>query len=246
MEIIPILKQFGLNDKEIKVYIALLENGPTSVRNLASHSGINRGTVYDILKSLKALGLASYYHKETKQFFVAEDPEKLTGALEEKEQSLLYVKKNLQEIIPKLKSLYNQSGKKPVVKYYENNQGIKTILKDVLEVVGKSSVKNYYVFSSSTIRPYIHKAWPSFTADRIKQKIKVSVIAMGHAGTPALLSERKSLTIKEGSPTYTLLYGDKVAMISVNENKKLIGLIVEDRAIFQTQLQLFTFIWKVL
>src|SRR5687767_12462124 len=135
MELIPILKQFNLSDKEIKVYLALLETGATSVRKLSQKSGINRGTTYDALKSLKQLGLVSYYHKDTKQFFVAEDPEKLQDVLEEKEQSLIQMKKNIQDIIPALKSLYNTSGSKPVVKYYEGDRGIKTILQDILNVV---------------------------------------------------------------------------------------------------------------
>ena len=60
------------------------------------------------------------------------------------------VKKNMQEVIPALKSLYNKSGKKPVVKYYEGEKGIKTILKDVLYIISQSPNKTYDVFSSST------------------------------------------------------------------------------------------------
>lgn len=246
MEITPILKQFGLNDKEIRVYLVLLETGPISVRSLADKSGINRGTTYDILKSLKNLGLASFYHKDTKQFFAAEDPEKLKNALEQKRQTLSEVESNLNKIIPELKSLYQQAGQKPAVKYYEGLSGIKTILSDVLETAAQATEKIYHVFSSSTIRPYLHQAWPAFTNQRIRNKIRVRVIAIGHSGTPAELSERKSLTTQEGSPTYILIYPGKVAMISINQEKKPLGLIIEDQAIFATHQQLFEYIWRSL
>ena len=245
MDPIPILKKLGLSDKEIKVYLALLELGPVSVRKLAKASDINRGTAYDILKSLRSLGLVSYYHKETKQLFVAEDPEKITDVLQEKEESLNQVKKNIVDVIPALKSIYNKSGEKPVVKYYDGKNGIKTILKDVLFTVGQSKDKTYYVFSSSSIRPYMHQAFPDFTDERIKNKIAVHVVAIGHHGTKAKFSERRVLNQKEGLPTYILIYNGKVAMISVNEEKKLLGLIIQDKALFETQLQLFKFIWKV-
>lgn len=246
MEIIPVLKQLGLSEKEIKVYLALLKNGPTSVRSLASLSEINRGTTYDILKSLKDLGLVSYYHKATKQFFAAEDPIALNRAVEQKVEKMEDVKEKLNEVIPELKSLFERSGDKPVVKYYEDLSGVKTILEDVLNAAAQADEKLYYVFSSSAIRDYVYRAFPSFTKERIKRSVKVKVIALGHPGTLADLSERKSLTAKEGSPTYILIYPGKVAMVSVNSQKQPLGLIVEDAALFQTILQLFNFIWQTL
>ncbi len=246
MEIIPILKQLGLSEKEIKVYLALLQKGPSSVRSLAAVSEINRGTTYDILKSLKELGLVSYYHQATKQYFVAEDPSALNRALEQKLDKLNEVKKNLNDVIPELKSLFEQAGDKPVVKYYEGSRGVKTVLTDVLEISNQSAEKLYYVFSSAAIRDYVYQAWPAFTKERIKRQIKVKVIALGHEGTPADLSEKKSLPGKESSPTYILIYPGKVAMISVNSAKQPLGLIIEDKALYQTQLQLFNFIWQTL
>lgn len=246
MEIIPTLKKFGLNEKEIKVYLSLLEYGPASVRKLAQLSGVNRGTTYDILKSLMALSLVSYYHKDTKQIFVAEDPVKFLDAITEKEQSLLHVKKDMQDMMPSLKSLYKKAGGKPVVKFYEGIKTMKIILQDVLSVTEESKEKTYYIFSSSSIRPYLHQAWPTFTAERIKRGIYVNAIALGHMGTKAPLSERKVLIKEESSPTYLLIYPGKVAMISVNEHKELMGLIIEDQALFESQLQIFNYIWKTL
>jgi len=242
MEINQLLEQFGLSDKEIKVYLVLLELGSASVRKLADKSNINRGTVYDVLKDLKELGLVAYYHKSTKQFFTAEDPARLVDVLENRVQNLEKTKTEISAIIPELKSLQAKAGNRPVVKYYEDYSGLKTILNDVLAGAGKS----YRVFSSSTIKPFIYKAFPGFTKRRIKNRIAVLSIAIGHGGTKAELAETKCLTVKEGSPTYTLIYAGKVAMISVNSQNQPLGLIIEDAAIYQTQKQLFDFIWQSL
>jgi len=246
MEIIIILKQLGFSEKEIKVYLSLLKNGPSSVRTLAQASGINRGTTYDILKSLKENGLVSYYHKDTKQFFVAEDPSALNKNLEHRIDNLEEVREHLSNAIPELKSLFNEAGEKPVVKYYEGFGGIKTVLCDVLETAEQSKEKLYYVFSSDAIREYLYKAFPSFTKERIRKKIKVKSVGVGHKGTVAELSEKKSLNAKKSSPTYILNYPGKVAMISVNSAKKPLALIIEDEALFITQHQLFDFIWQAL
>jgi len=246
MEVIPILRQLGFSEKEIKVYLALLKNGPSSVRVLAQASGINRGTTYDILKSLKENRLVSYYHKDTKQFFVSEDPSALNKTLEQRIENLKEVKQNLIHIIPELKSLFNEAGDKPVVKYYEGFNGVKVVLSDVLETTEHSAEKLYYVFSSADIREYLYKDFPNFTKERIRKKIKVRAIGLGHKGTVAELSEKKSLNAKKSSPTYILIYPGKVAMISVNSAKQPLALIIEDDALFITQKQLFDFIWQAI
>ena len=73
-----ILQKLGLNDKEIKIYLTILKLGPSPVRAIAQTADINRGTTYDILKHLRDLGLVSYYHKDKHQYFIAEDPQKIT------------------------------------------------------------------------------------------------------------------------------------------------------------------------
>ena len=78
---LTIFKKLGLSDKEAHVYLSLLEHGTSSVRSLAASTKLNRGTTYDILKKLREVGLASFFHKNTKQHFVAEDPEKILKLL---------------------------------------------------------------------------------------------------------------------------------------------------------------------
>ena len=48
------LEQLGLTSKESRVYLTLLELGPTAIRNIAERAGINRGTTYESLKKLQA------------------------------------------------------------------------------------------------------------------------------------------------------------------------------------------------
>jgi sugar-specific transcriptional regulator TrmB len=243
-----VLKNLGLNDKEIKIYLACLRLGPSPVRKIAQESGVNRGTAYDILRSLIKLGLVSYYHKDKNQYFIAENPEKLKEALDQKQKDLEKTKLEISEIIPQLRSIYDDASNEPVVKFYEGELGIKKVLQDVLSHCDKSQDQNkeYYVYSSSTLKKYLYDTYPEFSNDRIKANIKVKVISIGPGGETRGLDERKWLTRKESAPTYTLIYNGKVAMISVDLNNKPIGVIIEDFNIFQTQRILFEFIWEKL
>ena len=56
MDIQEALRNFGLNDKEARVYVALLELGQTTAYAIAERSGLKRPTVYVILDDLRQKG----------------------------------------------------------------------------------------------------------------------------------------------------------------------------------------------
>lgn len=248
MDIKEPFKKLGLSDKEISVYLTLLELGPTAIRKVADKSGVNRGSVYESLKKLQEEGLVSYFHKGKRQHFVAEEPMVLQKIFERRKSELTSASNELDHIIPHLLSLSNKSFRGAVVKFYEDYSGVRSILEDVLESISKFKSKEYAVFSSSAIRPHLyHKdAFPDFTEQRIKRKIFVRTIASGEGGHTQGKDERKWLTRDEGSPTYKLIYAGKVGMISIGDNNLPHGLIIEDNALFETELAIFEALWKKL
>ena len=241
-----ILRKLGLSDKEISVYLTLLSLGPSSVRKIAEATDINRGTTHDALKALQKNGLVSYYHKEKHQYFSAEDPKVLKNVVEKRKQNLEEIEKDTETIIPELKSLWSAIEERPVVKYYEGHDGIKTILQDVLGTVEETKEKEYEIYSSADIRPHLYKKFPDFTKERIKRNIFVRAIAIGAGGKEAGNDERRWLTKTGGLPSYTFIYEGKIAMISLDKNDSPRGIIIEDRNLFETQKTLFAHLWKTL
>lgn len=246
--IVENLLQFGLNEKEISVYLSLISLGPSPVRTIAKQARVNRGTTYDILKNLISLGLVSFYkqyEKESKkQYFVAEPPQKLLDAIENKRRGLETLKLHINKSLPELESLYEKSGAKPVAKYYEGMSGLRIILEDVLETIGNQPEKKYYVYSSADIRNYLHKAYPNYNRDRIQAGVSNQVIAFGKGGELVGLDERKWMDREHGAPTYIIIYIGKVAMISVAANNEPVGVMIEDRGLYETQKMIFEYIWK--
>src|SRR3989344_3355847 len=145
MKFETILNNFGLNEKEIAVYLALVELGGSPVRLISAKSKVNRGTTYDILKSLIEEGLVSFYNKDTHQYFVAENPEKLIEALDMKQKKLEEVKSEIQLSMPELQGLFAKQGGKPQMKLYEGQKGVRAIMQDVLDIMSKAKDKTYYV-----------------------------------------------------------------------------------------------------
>ena len=238
------LQKFGLKSKEIKVYLALLSFGPSSVRKISQESKVNRGTSYDILKKLIEIGLVSYYEKKSHQYFSPEDPAQMIDILEEREKNIIKTKKEILKTIPDLQLLYSKILQKPFVKYYEGYSGTKEILKDVLKTVSKLENKEYFVYSAESIRKYLYKTFKSFSEERIKKNINVKVIAIGKGGELRGKDERKWLdNTDENAPNYIIIYGNKIAFISIGQNDEPLGIIIEDKATSQMQRIIFGYLW---
>ncbi len=243
---ITILKKLELSDKKIKVYLKLLEYGAISVRSLAELIGLNRGTTYDILKRLQEIGIVSYYHKETKQHFVAEDPVVLFKLVQGKEEELKSTKNKIKEIIPELRSLQDKGSKKPTTKFYEGKTGVRFILDDVLFSTKEAQVKEYYIYSATNASDDINNAYPDFTRERIKKKIRVKAISLAKGGKTHGLDERRWLGTNKESATFILIYADKCAFISRDAKGAPVGVIIENQMIYETQKIIFLRLWELL
>ncbi len=241
-----ILQRIGLNQKETQIYLKLLEAGQSSVRTLALTTGVNRGTTYDTLKSLLKKGLVSYYHKNTHQYFVAENPERLKEIIEQNVSILERSRRELESILPNLRSLIPTSPSKPVVKYYEGATGIKAILQDVIDTMSSAKTKEYYAYSAADVREHLYTDFPNFAKKRIAKKIRVKVIALGSGGKLWGMDERKWLTKTESSPAYIIIYEHKMAIISFDEHKKLHGILMADATIAETQRVIFEHVYSTL
>lgn len=243
---LPVLKKLGLSDKEIAVYTALLALGSASVRQIADAAKVNRGTTYDILKSLMKDGLAGYLNKKTKNFFTAEDPSQLRQLVLKRQLKLKEVEHELDEYLPQLQSVHNRGGEKPIVRYFENKKGIRDLLSDVLSTMEQQVERVYFVYSSSALRKYYREAYPDYTKKRIAKKIRVQAIAFGPGGETSGLDERKWLSKKEGSPTYTLIYVNHIAHIALDSSGQMVGVIIENKAMYQAHKVIFEALWKTL
>jgi sugar-specific transcriptional regulator TrmB len=250
MEIQVILKNFGLSEKEIEVYLALIELGPSSVREISAKSKVNRGTTYDILKSLIAMGVVSYYNKESKQYFMAEEPEKLLSAIDQKKEDLQEVRESISENLPLLKTLFEKQGGKPVVKFYEGSKGVRQIFEDVLDEVSARSDKTYYLYSSATAehRKNVYGSMPDFSKRRVAKKISVKIISLGEGGQLAGLDERKQMPAgnKDLKATHEIIYAGKVVHISIDSNGEPVGVVIQNEEIYNMQKMTFEFNWSKL
>jgi len=126
MEILPLeLRKLGLTEKEVKVYLAGLELGPSSVQKIAEMAKITRPTTYEIIKQLEKKGLFEEVKKAKKRYFLAQSPERILGLLRVQKREIEEKEREFIRIIAALESKY--SKEKEGVKVFKGKEGLKAL-----------------------------------------------------------------------------------------------------------------------
>ncbi len=168
--------EFGLDEKEARVFLAALELGGESVLAIAKKAGINRVATYDALESLISRGLISTFIKGKRTYYTSVEPDQLELILEKEKVELEARHEKLKTLLPDLNSIYNFSNKKPKVSYYEGKAGLLAIRNTFLKTPDKQLRVIYYyydldkVFTKAERDDYINK--------RVKVGLEVKSIAV--------------------------------------------------------------------
>ncbi|MDB5181350.1 MAG: transcriptional regulator, TrmB [Candidatus Saccharibacteria bacterium] len=246
--IVSLLQSIEVPRTEAVTYAALLDMESTSIRKIAAVTGINRGTTYEALKNLVEFGLVSVKQNGQREQYTAESPEKIYDIIRDKRRDLADASNLAKEVVPSVLARKAGEQGKPLVRYYEGDVGVTTILKDVLQTCRMMDKPQYYAYSSQKVRQYLYRKYPQFTDRRIAEGIKVKVIAVGEGGGETPKSERKWLPNppQGGVSSYTLIYGSKVATISIASDDTPYGVVIEDNGAAAMQRLLFRQLWKTL
>jgi len=237
--ILSTLKQIGIEEKQAKIYLACLELGATSVKEMAKKAGVKRTTIYDIIDEMVDSGLIKTTTKGKKKKFIASEPDELRAILRKREAIF-------EQIMPQLGLINNSGSIKPKVWFYEGVEGLKKVYDDTLE----HGDLIMYQWASNDIFDAIETDWLfDYVRRRVKSKIQALCIA---TNSPEIrdfqMKDKKQLrkiriVPKEQFPFKIELdiYGDRVAMISGREK---FGVIIESKSIASTLKMIFKLCWE--
>lgn len=238
MNIQETLGLFNLDEKESAVYLATLETGIATAREIAKRAGIQRTYFYDLSEKLLKLGLLQQISKGKKRYFRAAEPEKLVEMQEER-------LKELRNALPEFKALQNTQGQKPKVYFFEGRAGIDQVNEDTLKYKGECLAFTTPCFISAGEE----KLSREYIAKRKAQRIKVRVI--GEVSPEiAKIKSRDKEDLREtrmlpkdlfSSEVEIGMYGNKVFFANY---KNQFGLIIEDNEITKTLKNIFEIIWR--
>jgi HTH-type transcriptional regulator, sugar sensing transcriptional regulator len=231
------LKEYGLSEKEIKVYLALLPLGTVNLQQIAKRLDFPRTTVYNTLNQLTEKGLVSRIEKKGVNHFTAAEPEKLSAKLEER-------KKLIESIIPNLNHLKSQVTNLSSVEIYEGFKGVYTVLTDVF----KKKQQTYYFGGYAGALEILKHIPDHARMMRLKKKIPAKIVIaemdaeIFHKKAYKELTEMRFLDSMRNFPCMVLMYGDNVAIHTVEG--ELIGIIIRNKEVSAAMRMVFDMYWK--
>jgi sugar-specific transcriptional regulator TrmB len=240
------LTYLGLSEKEAKVYLSSLELGKSSAQKIAEKSKVNRATTYVQIESLTKKGLMSSYTEGKKQFFCAEAPEKLELIFRQQIEQIEYNRNRLKDILPELRQIDNKNQDKPVVRYFEGKNGIRAMVEDMFNVKKGTEILMMYPYDDIE-RNFTSKELDDWRAKRLKGNVDTRALYTRSFG-PADRAPVKSKRIRVSIDKYPLksdiaIYENRIRIASLNE-KKMIGIIIEDKEAADTLRSIFELAWK--
>jgi len=230
-----ILNQFGLTDNESKVYLGLLELGPSLAGTISRKTGIHRRNIYDITERLIKKGIIGYIVKNNRKLFEAADPNRFSEIINEKQEQL-------NESLPELSLLYEKTKEKQETNFYTGVEGLKNVFQDQLKINGKDNKEILILGASKSafeVLPFYFK-W--YDKDRVKNKIKVRIIASEEL-RKIPLSKVRYLPQKYANPLAINIYKDKVAIILWK--KPPLAIVIKEKEIADSYRNYFELMWKM-
>ncbi len=242
-QLILLLKRVGLDDKEAKLYLALLELGEATVLEVAAKAGVKRPTAYLILDSLHAKGAAFMIRAAGRTRFIAEKPAKLLTKMQEATELFT---KHLEDF----DILTHESMKRPRLVFFDGSEGFKKIWQMIFD----SGISEYLIITDpQEMLGFVRKGY--ITGKIIKEKTKRGIrsrqlITFSEYAKEIVAKDKQENRVSRILPhTYhapftTIIFGDSVAFISPSGENMM--LVFESSAFAKTQRSLFEALWNML
>lgn len=242
-------EEIGLETRDKRVYEALVASPRSSLRKIAAATGINRGSVYESMKRLAEQGLVGSIEVGKQRRYTASNPEVIIELLRERQEQAATAQALAETYITQLPKPTEQVVETAAfATFYEDHEGVAAILRDVLATCREQDSPAYRVISTKRVRQYMYHNFPNFTQRRIADGISVRVIGVGTGTSTDELSERKELPATRGEAPncYTLIYGDKTALITMSDTNVLSAIVINNPGVTHMQKELFDHLWGTL
>lgn len=239
-----LLKEYGLDDNEIKVYLQLVGNKELTAYKVAKETRIHRSTCYDVLERLVSKGFVTKLEKGGTQHYSANEMSRLISNLKDKESILL-------SLIPDLQQL--EQKQKTKVKLLEDAGGQKQFNFNLFTLAKNKQINFVYIIgntAASTLGSniFINRLINEFERNKLKKHILYKGIWSFKSKGDKLVKVYNKLgenRFLENLPSKvgTIIYGEYVAFLYTEDKSYAIeiknGLLAQE---FKTY---FEHMWKL-
>lgn len=249
-----LLEAYGLDKKEIKLYLTLVEKDELNAYILAKKTGIHRSTTYAVIERLILKGFINRIQKGKKTFYSALEIGQIITKIKSKETILL-------SLIPELEKIREEGVSK--VRVLESKESQKQFDFNLFNQIKEETIKEIYIISGGPSGFLNMERKPSedlssqiflegLLKEIKKKKLHKKIIIKGIWNNKFKDSEilKIFLTLGENRfldklPTLatTVIFGDTLAyLFTMNETPQVIE--IQNKLIAEENKAYFSYLWK--
>ena len=241
-----ILREIGLSEGEIKVYLALLKLGEARKTELAKDAGVSSSKIYEICSRLQRKGIVGTIVRDKKTHFQAMEPKRLLDFFNEKTAKIENQKKELEKTIPFLENFSRTQENKAVL--YEGLNAIKNFYRSILEELNKGEQYCVIGVNYGESLPGVKEFFENYHRQRAKKGIKVKMLVNNDAKNILVKTIHSKSEIRY-LPQY--LMSNMIILFYKNKSfifflaKDAIGLLIENEEVVKGFSSYFDAFWKL-
>ncbi len=224
-----------MTEKEIKIFLKLLDLGAQPASNLARLCELPRNTVRSILDKLQGQGFLIKTRRANTQFYATESKENILRALKVQktrlnakfDQQIELLEQHGDEL-----SVKHHSKTRPKITFYEGLEGLRKVYEDTL--TSKTGLKSWASYDH--LLDVMPAYFPDYFKRRTKKKIKMTSI---HPDTAKARQAqlRDTLELRESAliPSSRFNWEPEIQVydnkVNITSWKEKLGIIIESKEI---------------
>ena len=237
-----LLREIGLTEGEIKVYVALSKKR-SKASELVKETGIYRANIYEILDRLIEKGLVSNFIENNVKLFEITDPNSIHKYIDTKKSEIEHQEKIADKIIPLISSLKPKEDVS--INVYRCKKWLIFVHEDMLKLTPKGGF--IQIFGAEMRSPdHLGKYYKIHHKKRIVKKILHKLIASEvmrnfFESRKNTLTDARYIPKKYVSGVNTYIYQNKVALVIW---EKELCIVIENEDIVESYKNYFEILWK--
>lgn len=240
-----LFQNLGMNEKEQRAFLKMLELGAQPISVVARHVGVPRSSMYVILEKLKNLQVVEEFERGGITYVKCIPARQISDILKTKERTIEQTLKLLEESLPELEKLENKLSITPTVRFYEGKRAVMKMYEEVIRENG------FHAFFNPAVVQEIMPEYYYKVGEMLKKNkgIAKELLAPGE--------EAQRYKKRFGSPTHeikflpknsaffadTLICKDTIYMISYGETE-VSGTGIHNPSLAQAQRGIFEALWE--
>jgi len=249
------LKNLGLNEKEVKIFITLLQTGPSTVQNLSKATSISRATIYQRLENLRELGLVVFELGEGGKVVRAVHPKYIKDMVSERVEKSQRLRKDLNDVYPELVTLFQPTSVKAKMLHFEGVSGLQRMIYNYemeansKDLYGYTTIEIDAILGKEFIKKYHKKFLEKGYRDHFILSNNQQNSSYISSAKNTKLYKRKRISVRilpqdVFDPKVSVsIYDDKYSIALMKAGKPF-GVIIQSEEIADHQREIFNILWE--